>query len=108
MNFVTLGPRKLMMVAGLPRFEPFFDSLGSERPRSNRRNFKGRWKYWLPLPFLAVKRHVPADFGQRPNERHGPRSRGPRNKTNMETAMKNYIRNVAAALISATALYSPT
>lgn len=33
MNFVTLGPRKLMMVAGLPRFEPFFDSLGIESIR---------------------------------------------------------------------------
>jgi N-dimethylarginine dimethylaminohydrolase len=30
MNFVTLGPRKIMMVAGLPRFEPFFERLGVE------------------------------------------------------------------------------
>lgn len=30
MNFVTLGPRKIMMVAGLPRFEPFFEDLGIE------------------------------------------------------------------------------
>ncbi|EPJ42990.1 MAG: amidinotransferase [Osedax symbiont Rs1] len=30
MNFVTLGPRKILAVAGLPKFEPFFDSLGIE------------------------------------------------------------------------------
>lgn len=30
MNFVTLGPRKILAVAGLPKFEPFFDALGIE------------------------------------------------------------------------------
>ncbi len=30
MNFVTLGPRKIMMVAGLPKFQPFFEKLGVE------------------------------------------------------------------------------
>ncbi len=30
MNFVTLGPRKILAVAGLPKFEPFFDALGVE------------------------------------------------------------------------------
>jgi N-dimethylarginine dimethylaminohydrolase len=30
MNFVTLGPRKILLVAGLPRFQPFFESLGIE------------------------------------------------------------------------------
>lgn len=30
MNFVTLGPRKILSVSGLDRFEPFFDNLGIE------------------------------------------------------------------------------
>lgn len=30
MNFVTLGPRKIMMVAGLPKFQPFFEKQGIE------------------------------------------------------------------------------
>jgi N-dimethylarginine dimethylaminohydrolase len=28
MNFVTLGPRKIMMAAGLPKFQSFFEDLG--------------------------------------------------------------------------------
>jgi N-dimethylarginine dimethylaminohydrolase len=28
MNFVTVAPRKILMVAGLPKFQPFFEDLG--------------------------------------------------------------------------------
>jgi N-dimethylarginine dimethylaminohydrolase len=30
MNFVTLGPRKIMMAAGLPKFQSFFENVGIE------------------------------------------------------------------------------